>query len=67
MFIYIYIHSYSFMGAVMVVIVVGFTYKCMQSVPITTNMSLNPVQAMQHYVIKLVSDLRQVCGFLRVL
>jgi hypothetical protein len=43
-----------------------------QSVPITTNVaSLNPVHAevysIQHYVIKFVSDLRQVSGFLRVL
>jgi hypothetical protein len=43
----------------------------MQSVPITTNIvSLNPTQAVysiQHYVIKFVSNMRQVCGFLRVL
>jgi hypothetical protein len=40
----------------------------MQSVPITTNVvSLNPTQAIQHYVIKFVSDLRQVGGFLQVL
>ena len=44
----------------------------MQPVPITTNVaSLNPahgeVYAIQHYVIKFVSDLRQVSGFLRVL
>jgi hypothetical protein len=43
-----------------------------QSVPITTNIvSLNPVHgkvySMQHYVIKFVSDLRQVGGFLWVL
>jgi hypothetical protein len=43
-----------------------------QSVPITTKaVSLNPVHGeeylIQHYVIKFVSDLRQVCGFLRVL
>jgi hypothetical protein len=34
-------------------------------------MSLNPdngeVYSIQHYVIKFVSDLREVCGFLRVL
>ena len=40
--------------------------------PITTNVvSLNPahgkVYSMQHYVLKFVSDLRQVCGFLWVL
>jgi hypothetical protein len=44
----------------------------MQSVPMTTNVvSSNPthgeVHAIQHYVIKLVSDLWQVGGFLRVL
>jgi hypothetical protein len=42
----------------------------MQSVPITTNaVSSNPVHgevySIQHYVIKFVSDLRQVGGFLR--
>jgi len=44
----------------------------MQSVPITTKvMSSNPangeVYSIQHYVIKFVSDLRQLSGFLRVL
>ena len=40
----------------------------MQSVPITINVvSTNLIQAIQHYVIKFVSDLRQVGGFLRVL
>ena len=43
-----------------------------QSVPITTDVvNLNPVcvkvYLMQHYVIKFVSDLRQVSVFLRVL
>jgi hypothetical protein len=43
-----------------------------QSVPITTNVvSLNPIHgkvySIQQYVIKVVSDLRQVSGFLRVL
>jgi len=38
----------------------------MQSVYITTKvMSSNPAQAIQHYVIKFVSDLQQVGGFLR--
>ena len=42
----------------------------MQSVPITINVvSSNPahgeVYSIQHYVIKFVSDLRQVNGFLR--
>ena len=44
----------------------------MQSVPITTKVvCLNPpcgeVYSVQHYVIKFVSDLRQVGGLLRVL
>ena len=44
----------------------------MQSVPITTKVvSSNPVHDMvhsiQHYIVKFVSDLRQVGGFLRVL
>jgi hypothetical protein len=43
-----------------------------QSVPITTNVvSLNPTHGevywIQHYVIKFVSDLRKVVGFLHVL
>ena len=43
-----------------------------QSAPITTTgMSSNPVHgevySIQHYVIKFVSDLQQVSGFLRVL
>ena len=43
-----------------------------QSVPITTKVvSSNPVNgevySIQHYVIKFVSDLRQVGGFLRLL
>ena len=40
----------------------------MQSVPITTIIvSLNPTQGIQHYALKCVSDLRQVCGFLPAL
>jgi hypothetical protein len=40
----------------------------MQSVPVTNTVaSSNPTQAIQHYVIKFVSDLRLVGGFLRVL
>ena len=52
--------------------VVGFTNTCATSaLPITTNVvSSSPthgkVCSMQHYVIKVVSDLRQVSGFLRV-
>ena len=50
--------------------IVGIAY--MQSVPITTDGSLNTDQGevsftVQHYVIKFVNDLRQVGGFLRVL
>ena len=52
--------------------VAGFTTTRAKSVPITTEVvSSNPlhvdVYSMQHYVIKFVSDLRQVAGFLRVL
>ena len=48
--------------------VVVFITTYMQSVPITTKVvSLNPtrgeVYSIQHYVIKFVSDLRQVGGF----
>ena len=44
----------------------------MQSVPVTTNVvSSNPVHgevySIQHYMIKFVSDLRQVADFFRVL
>ena len=53
---------------------VGFTpaYLCMQSVSIPTNVvSSNPVHSevysIQNYVIKFVSDLKQVGRFLRVL
>ena len=41
-----------------------------QSVPNTTNVSSNPVHgevySMQHYVMKFVSDLREISGFLQV-
>jgi hypothetical protein len=54
--------------------VVGFktTNVPLQSVPITTKVvKLNPVHGevyfIQHYVIKLVSDLQQVGGFLQVI
>ena len=52
--------------------VVGFTTTCVQSVQITTKVvSSNPahgeVYSIQRYVIKFVSDLRQVVGFLRVI
>ena len=54
-------------------IVVGFTttWQSRQSVPITTNVvSLNLTHGevySLHYVIKFVSDLWQVCGFLWLL
>ena len=54
--------------------VVGFTttYTIIQSVPIITKVvSSKPVHgevySIQHYVIKFVSDLRQVSGFLQIL
>ena len=52
--------------------VVGFTTLSVQSVPITTyvvssNTVHGKVYSIQHYMIKFVSDLRQVGGFLRVL
>jgi hypothetical protein len=51
--------------------VVGFTQLHVQSVSITTKVeSSSPVHgevySIQHYVIKFVSDLRQVGGFLRI-
>ena len=56
---------YHSMGIVIVVIVWLLDLQLhMQSVPITINIvSLNPAQ---HYVIKFVSDLRQVGCFLRL-
>jgi hypothetical protein len=67
MMVYIFIHQIE--GAVLVVIVWWLDLKLpMQSVPIITNVvSSNPTQEIQHYVIKFVSDLQQVGGFLRVL
>jgi hypothetical protein len=52
-------------GAVVVVIVWSLDLQLpIQSVFITTNVvSSNPAQAIQHYVIKFVSDLRYVGGF----
>jgi hypothetical protein len=41
-------------------IIIGYT-TAVQSVPMTTKV----VYSIQHYLIKLVSDLRQVGGFLR--
>ena len=55
-----------------VVVIVWYFGLLVRSVSITTKvMSSNPVQgevySMQHYVIKFVSDLRHVDGFLRVI
>jgi hypothetical protein len=51
--------------------VVGFTTTCAISAITNKVVSSNPVHgevySIQHYVIKLVKDLRQVGGFLRVL
>jgi hypothetical protein len=61
------------LGAVVVVIVWSLDLQPhVQSVPVTTKVvSSNPVHdevySIQHYVIKFVSDLWQVGGFLRVL
>ena len=54
-------------GAVVVVIIWYLDLQLpMQSVLITSNVvSSNPTQAIQHYVIKFVSDLRQISDFLR--
>jgi hypothetical protein len=60
-------------GDVMVIIVRELDLQLpMQSLPITSKVvSSNPIHgemySIQHYVIKFVSDLRQVGGFLRVL
>jgi hypothetical protein len=59
--------------AIVVVIVMQLDLQLpMQSVPITINVvssspSHGEVHSIQHYVIKFVSDLRQVGGFLLVL
>ena len=51
--------------------VVGFTTTCTISVPITTKVvSSNPIHGevyLIYYVMKFVSDLQQVSGFLQVL
>jgi hypothetical protein len=53
-----------------VIVVLDFQLP-VQLVPITTNVSSNPIHGevywIQHYEIKFVSDLRQVSGFHRVL
>ena len=67
---HIIIFVFSFQGAVVVVIVCQFVLQLsVQLVPITIKIvSSNPVLgeecSIQHYVIKFVSDLRQVGGFL---
>ena len=67
------LYIYFVFGAVVVVIAWSLDLQLhVQSVPITYKVvSSNPVYgevySKQHYVIKFVSDLRQVCGFLRVL
>jgi hypothetical protein len=66
------VHSY-ILGAVVVVFVWWLNLQLpVQSVPITTqvvssNAVHREVYSIQHYVIKFVSNLRQVGGFLRVL
>ena len=61
------------LGAVMVVIVWYLAFQLpLQSVPLTTKVvSSNPVHgevnSIQHYVIKVVSNLRQIGSFLQVL
>ena len=62
-----------FEGVVVVVIVCLLDLQLpVQSVPITTKVeslkhAYSQVYSIQHYVMKFVSDLRQVGGFLRVL
>jgi hypothetical protein len=64
---------YFSLGAVMAVIVWKLDLQLsMQSMPITTKVvSLNPahseVYSIQHYVLKFVSNLRQVGGFIQIL
>jgi hypothetical protein len=58
-------------GAIEVVIVWLDFQLAVLSMPITTevvssNLMHGEVYSILHYVIKFVSDLRQVCGFLRV-
>ena len=58
--------GYNYSGAVVAVI----SQLPMQSVPITTDVvsfESRSGRGVQHYVIKVVSDLRQVRGFLRLL
>ena len=56
----------------LLVVLIDWLIGDMQSVPITTEVvSSNPARGkvywIQHYVIKFISDLRQVCRFLQVL
>ena len=66
--------QFRYSGVVVVVVIVWYLdlQLPVQSVPITTKVvSSNPVHgevyAIQHYVIKFVSDLRRIVGILRVL
>jgi hypothetical protein len=65
-------NNYSLTSLMWDCMVVGLITILIQSVPITTKVvSLNPIHddvcSIQHYVIKVVSDLHQVGGFLWVL
>ena len=65
-------NNYSLTSLMWDCMVFGLITILIQSVPITTKVvSLNPIHddvcSIQHYVIKVVSDLHQVGGFLRVL
>jgi phosphatidylserine decarboxylase len=62
--------TYDIQGVVVIIWLLDLQLH-VQSVPITTTVvSSNPIHgevySIQHYVIKFVSDLRQVGGFLRV-
>jgi hypothetical protein len=65
-------NNYSLTSLMWDCMVVGLITILIQSVPITTKVvSLNPIHddvcSIQHYVIKVVSDLHQLARFLRVL
>ena len=47
--------------------VVGFTTTAIKTKVLSTNAARGEVSSIQQYVIKFISDLRQVGGFLRVL
>ena len=50
-------------------LVIGFATTCakLPNNVVSSNPDHGEVHLIQHYVIKFVSDLRQVCGFLRIL